>query len=53
MKAKMAGSIRLSTPQELSRLNKVVYGRPKLATRGSKKAYKSSLKAPKAIKFKF
>jgi hypothetical protein len=53
VKAKMAGSIKLQTPKELTKLGKVVYGRPKLSQRGSRKAYKSVLKAPKAVKFKF
>jgi hypothetical protein len=49
----MAGSIKLSTPKELAKLNKVVYGKPKLAMKGSRRAYKAVIKPPKAIKFKF
>ena len=53
MKAKMAGSIKLSTPKSLARLNKVVYGNLNVNTRASKKGYMSAFKVPKAVKFKF
>ena len=46
------GTIKLKTPKEFNKMNKVVYGKPRIGVKGGRRQMNVALKAPKAIKFK-